>query len=1108
VNQRTREPPKIHRYTLRERIGSGGVGEVWAGLMRGPAGFRKQVAIKLVESGSGDEALLRREARLGALLRHPNIVDVYELGRADDGRWFLAMELVPGPTLSTLMHRTGALPGPALREIAIQVSRGLGYAHHLAHGDSVGMVHRDVKPSNVLLDPSGMVKVSDLGIARLTGDAIDGIEGTPGYLAPEQLKGGEPSPTADVFSLGVLLWAMAVGQSPIRPRRGVSHALRAAVQAQDQARRARTVLDEALPGLPEIVERCLDPNPDARFPDGRALRRALQRLDEPAGHDLHEVMAAYETRRRDAAEEAEQRRTTTSALRSTGSMRPTSADTLVGRTRERDAVEEVLADPGALATLKGLGGIGKTRLAVHLAQRWREAARPVRWVDLGAVRDRAGVLSALAAVCRLSVTDDATQVIGQALAALADGLLVLDGPDEALDDVTDLVGRWRELAPELRILVTARHALGLADETVVELGPLNLDDSMTLFRRHRGDAPTDPQALREQLRPLGGLPLAIELAASGEEVGVHGGSLAQTLAWSFDQLAPWSQHALGQLAAFRGTFPVEAAESVVDVSPWAEAPWPLEVIDDLWRRSLLFVRPTSRGPRLGVYPMVRAFVGERLEQTVGMEEALRRHGAWYARFGDPAWLEGLEGRHGERRIRQLARDLDDIVAAADRALTRGDTATAAATSLLAWEVLRRRGPLARARQLLLKVVAEPDAPRRDELLGALAQVEASVDRYDQALAIAASDRRRARLMADKARLLHQIPRLEDCVRCAEEALALAEAVGDTVIQGRALVALGVAKRQLGAPHEAMAHLLDGGDRLERVGCMVDRSYAWLSLGNLYHLLNRMADAEEAYRRAEDGFQAAGMRGARATAMANLTLIDRSRGHFAEAEKRARRAIELHRAVGDRAAVLSDHSQLASALAGQGRIEEAIEVFRTTVEEANDLGRFSSAALARINMAHWMVVLGDGDSAAGAFRDALALAREHEIVWLQSLAVGNLGILNGERGQIRAGTAQLDEAIALAERCGSLRMQGGFLAERVRVRIDLDEDHHAALDRAEDLLLEAGDRDEHAKLAVTRARLLVRAGDRMAATAILAELTGRSVPELDTRIAEARAELEP
>ena len=1103
----TDRPPRIRRYTLRERIGSGGGGEVWSGLMQGPAGFRKQVAVKLVQAGSDDEALLRREARMGALLRHPNIVDVYELGRAADGRWFLAMELVPGPTLQTLLHTMGALPGTALREIAVQVCRGLGHAHRLAHEDQVGLVHRDVKPSNVLLDPSGMVKVSDLGIARLAGDRIDGIEGTPGYLAPEQLKGVEPRPTADVFSMGVLLWAMAIGQTPIRPRKGVQHALRAAVQAQDQVKTVGATLEEALPGLHAVVVRCLDPNPEARFPDARELRRAIQKLPEPPGQGLHELMASFEAVKRGPAP-TDDRVTEKSSVRSTSSLRTEDRE-LIGRQRERTKLEEVLVGEAALVTLKGIGGVGKTHLAVSVANRWRASTRAVRWVELAAVRDRAGVLSALAAVCRLAVDDDATAVVGRALQALGDdALLVLDGPDEVTDEVRDLVVRWRALAPTLRVLVTARHALRIDDETVVELGPLSLDDSVALFLARRQQEPTPVEVLREQLRPLGGLPLAIELAARGEEAGVHAGSLADTLAWSFEKLAPWSRNALGQLSAFRGTFTVEAAESVVDVSPWAEAPWPLEVVDDLWQRSLLYVRPTRSGPRLGVYPAVRAYVGERLERAEGLDEAMKRHGDWYARFGDPAWLEGLEGREGEARIRALARDLDDIVAACDRALTRGDVAVAVSTALVASEVLQRRGPRQRAARLLVRVLALPDAPRRDELLEALAEFEESVERFDEALAAAPTDRRRARVMAAKARLLHQIPDLDACIRCAQEALSLGEAVHDTVVQGRALVSLGVAKRQLGAPQEAMAHLVDGGERLERVGCTVDRSYAWLSLGNLYNLLNRVDDAEDAYQRAEKGFRRAGMRGARATAIANLTLIDRARGDYRAAEKRAHRALELHRAVGDRLSELSDQSQLASSLAGQGRVEEALAVFAEIVGPALEARRFNSACLAMINMAHWLVVTGQAARARSQFRQALALATEHDITWMQALALGNLGILTSEldHDSVTA-TQQLDEAIELARQCGSVRMEGGLLAERVRARIDDDDDHHEALSRAEALLNEAGDREELGKLYATRARLLARAGDRAAAEAILVQIEGGPGEELAARIAEVRAELD-
>ena len=215
-------PEQLGRYRLHERLGKGGMSEVFRATLQGPMGFAKDVAVKrvsreLTEDRENVHALVN-EARIGALLRHRNVVEVFELEQSG-GAWYVAMELVRGKTLWDILHRcrsTGAfVPRPVALAIAEQVADGLHYAHNFADesGKSIGLVHRDLKPANVMISDRGVVKIMDFGIARSSirfyKTSLGGpLKGTPLYMAPEQLEGVKATASSDVFSLSVVLYEL------------------------------------------------------------------------------------------------------------------------------------------------------------------------------------------------------------------------------------------------------------------------------------------------------------------------------------------------------------------------------------------------------------------------------------------------------------------------------------------------------------------------------------------------------------------------------------------------------------------------------------------------------------------------------------------------------------------------------------------------------------------------------------------------------------------------------------------------------------------------------------------------------------------------------------
>ncbi len=218
---RTEPGAVVARYRLGAKLGAGGMAEVFAATAVGAEGFERPVAIKRVLAGYSNQpafaAMFVEEARIASRLGHPNIVGVFDFDRDPEGRLFLAMELVDGMDLATLIA-SGEMPVGVAIFIASEILRGLGFAHDLHDPVSGlrGVIHRDVAPHNVLLSWEGAVKVSDFGLAKVLdadGSATTrAVKGHLAYMSPEQANGEALDPRADLFSLGVVLYELLTGR--------------------------------------------------------------------------------------------------------------------------------------------------------------------------------------------------------------------------------------------------------------------------------------------------------------------------------------------------------------------------------------------------------------------------------------------------------------------------------------------------------------------------------------------------------------------------------------------------------------------------------------------------------------------------------------------------------------------------------------------------------------------------------------------------------------------------------------------------------------------------------------------------------------------------------
>lgn len=271
------------RYRIISRLGKGGMGEVYRAedIVLGQA-----VALKfLPESSAGNLNLLKRfydEARIARQITHPNVCRVYDIGEIE-GQPYLSMEYIDGEDLASLLRRIGRLPTDKATEFARKMCAGLTAAH------AQGVLHRDLKPANIMVDGRGELRITDFGLAAI-GAQVEGAEvrnGTPAYMAPEQLEGREVSVASDIYALGLVFYEMFTGKPP---HQGETLGEILKQRKESKLTNPSNLVADLDPVVEKAILRCLDPDPKRRPVSAMALAASL-----PGGDPLAMALAAGET---------------------------------------------------------------------------------------------------------------------------------------------------------------------------------------------------------------------------------------------------------------------------------------------------------------------------------------------------------------------------------------------------------------------------------------------------------------------------------------------------------------------------------------------------------------------------------------------------------------------------------------------------------------------------------------------------------------------------------------------------------------------------------------------------------------------------------------------
>ena len=303
---------KFGQYELLERIAVGGMAEVFQGRVVGAEGFEKLVAIKRILPDLAEDErfvkMLLTEARIHSALSHRNIVQIHDLGISEDGQYFIVLEYVEGYDLRMITEQLAAegeiIPEVLSLHIASELAQGLHFAHELkgADGQPLGLIHRDVSPSNVLISLAGEVKLSDFGLAKRRHDrsVVGSLKGNLSYMSPEQAMQAPLDRRTDMFSLGAVLFELLTGR---RLREITDEVAGWSQVASGAVPSVRTLRPDLPPTFERLLDRALAADPDQRFPDagafGTAIRQALAEMNMPVGaSDLGALLGVVNPPRR------------------------------------------------------------------------------------------------------------------------------------------------------------------------------------------------------------------------------------------------------------------------------------------------------------------------------------------------------------------------------------------------------------------------------------------------------------------------------------------------------------------------------------------------------------------------------------------------------------------------------------------------------------------------------------------------------------------------------------------------------------------------------------------------------------------------------------------
>jgi predicted ATPase/tRNA A-37 threonylcarbamoyl transferase component Bud32 len=906
---------EVAGYRIEGLLGQGGMGIVYRAehVVLGRKAALKTLLAEHAEDADFRERFVR-ESQLVAGLEHPNIVPIYDAGEAD-GVAYIAMRFVRGTDLSELVKAEGALPRDRLLSILDQTAAALDSAH--AHD----LVHRDVKPGNVLIDEdSDRAYLTDFGIAkhgRARGKTATGLfMGTVDYASPEQIEGKEVGPATDVYALGCVLFEGLTGRKPFEKDTDVAVVYGHLLEEPPSATELRPDLSHEIDA---VIARALAKAADNRFSNCRQLVEAARTA--LGGSASGTFVAPAPILRMPVA------------LRVRSNL-PTPPTALVGRERE---VEELVAllqrADNRLVTLTGPGGTGKTRLALEVAS---SLGGEAVFVDLAPVHDPDLVGATIAHV--LGAEEATGQSELESIAARigdVELLLVLDN-FEQLVDAAPFVASILETIPSVRLLVTSQSPLHLRGEHQYPLEPLDEAQAVALFvERAQAVKPgfalgeENAAAVAEIARRLDGLPLAIELAAArikllspqaiagrlenrldllttgARDLPERQQTLRSAIDWSYELLDEGEQKVFARLGAFSGGCSLEAAEAVCGAQEGLRLGEVMDLLGSLVDKSLLRQIDAADGePRFLLFETIREYARTRLVESGEAGTVQRAHAERYLALAEMAEPELIRAEQATW-LQRLDEEQGNLRAALEWSLESGEIEVGLRIAAALGRFWSTRGHMAEGRKWLGAALASsPDVEERVLARAHFAAGYAAIGQadYDQAK-----------------------PFFEEC-------LAAAGKLHDSQLEGASLAQL-----------------------------------AWIEMARAQE------DAEELAVASLERARATGDKLTASGALNVLAELASARGDDARAKELFDEGLSLRRELGDQRLIANSLLNLARAELRSGKVERANRLLEQGLGLARQVGDTWAASVAVLNLGWAALHDGDRERAREAFEEALAIA---------------------------------------------------------------------------------------------------------------------------------------
>jgi len=971
---------QLGNYRILRLLGRGGFAEVYLGEH---VYLHTYAALKVLQVVLNDEDSdsLMVEAQTLVRLTHPHIVRVLDFA-VENGIAFIVMEYAPKGTLRRRHPQGSRLPPETILPYVQQVASALQYAHDRR------LIHRDVKPENMLLDAQDQILLSDFGLAMLNPQTVDNsthkmtasFVGTTSYLSPEQLQ-GKPQPMSDQYALGVVVYEWLCGK---RPFSGSPIEI-AMQQISVLPPPLHEQIPDLSPALEETVLRALAKDPQQRFASMQDFAIAFERACQDAGYSVSTVSTSTGGEKSQYAIKPEPMWKV-----------PTTFTPLIGREQDVVTLCELLKRPEVrLVTLLGTGGIGKTRLSFQVAKEMR-----THFVDGVCVVALAPVTEPDLVVPTIAQELGIQEVGGQSIiepvkVALREKhlLLFLDNFEQVVA-AAPLIEEILAACPRVKMVVTSRVVLHLRAEYEFPVPPLGLPNlnqlpenealteytSVALFvQRARAVLPTfqlteaNAHTVAEICVRLDGLPLALELAAARIKLLppqallarltqplqiLTGGArtlpprqqtLRNALKWSYDLLEPEEQQLFRRLTVFVGGWTLEAVEEVGKLIDSAEHSnlSTLDGVASLLDKSLLLqIEPEGEEPRLIMLTTIREYGQECLRDNGETEITQRAHAHYYVALVEEAEPH-LKGKQQIQWLTRLEIDQENLRAALAWLIEHMETELALRFCAALWHFWYLRGYWSEGRRWLEAALGQPQKT--------------------------APTLARARALCGAGNLAYY--QVDDAaVRpLLEESVALCRSLGERRELASALGALGVLMQDLG-DFEAARPLLEESETLSRtLGSKWELSYLLRKLG-------QQALQERAPKRAK-------------------TL--------------AMEALTLAQELGDNSLIATTFATLTNIAALEDDLAQAIAYNSQCLTLARELGNKYLIAIALQNLGYFAALQGDLSQAASA-QEGLTIMRELGEKAFIAIALHSVGYVTTLRGNLIKASALFHEGLSLSQ----------------------------------------------------------------------------------------------